>query len=199
MSDKKTRNLSLIGASDDFEPAPRSYVDELCDKAHSQLAFLDQNNPEFQERESLMDAIFPAFDELADTFFEPLRATRPDVAERGYYLLNALLKAAETIGRNDPILAAEVALASEAEAQVAKRKQANNAQKGKPAHQSTFAIAVKAEADALGKTPAKSIEFVNAVAPGVQKRIGATKTPGKQRIWTAVALLRAQKHRSDVS
>jgi hypothetical protein len=38
------------------------------------------------------------FDELANTFFEPLRETQPDLAERGYQMLWAALKAASIIG-----------------------------------------------------------------------------------------------------
>jgi hypothetical protein len=57
-------------------------------------------------------------------------------------------------------------------------------------HQEEFAEAVKAEADRIGTEPAKSAKFVQAVAPGLKDRLGLPSKPGKDKIFTAVDLIR---------
>lgn len=60
-------------------------------------------------------------------------------------------------------------------------------------HQEEFAEAVKAEADALNLTPAKSPNFVLAVAPGLKERLKLKSQPGRDKIFTAVDLIRSCK------
>ena len=77
---------------------------------------------------------------------------------------------------------------------IARRKEADKLAKArKLLEQEEFAEAVRTEAEVVGTAPAKSAKFVQAVAPGLQERIGSKKKPGKDKIFAAVDLIRRDK------
>jgi hypothetical protein len=177
----------LIGATKDFVAGARSYLDALEGSAIFSLALSELSKGDREALELSSEVIRPLFNELADTFVESYRETQPALAEQGYKLLWAALRAAATIGKHSAVTEDT----SEIGADVVKEKRAGRARNGKPRHQEEFVMALKAEADALGEAPVKSIGFVQKIAPGLQTRIGSKKRPGKDRIYTAVDLIRA--------
>ena len=88
----------LIGATKDFEAGAHSYLDDIEGQTISRLEFpedLPEGDREVLELSS--DVIRAVFDELAGTFIEPHRETHPALAERGYQLLWAAMRAASNI------------------------------------------------------------------------------------------------------
>ena len=88
----------LIGATMDFGAGARSYIDGLEGQAIAPLEFSELSEGNRNALELSSNVIRSLFDEMANTFFEPLRETQPAVAERGYQMLWAALKAASIIG-----------------------------------------------------------------------------------------------------
>jgi hypothetical protein len=173
----------LIGSTSDFSEGARDYLDSLEGQA---IGLFDFDKLPDGDREAIVlltDVLRPAFDELANTFVEPHRKTDPALAERGYRMLWALMKAAAD-------------MADATHDSTARRKLADamaNSRELKRDRQEEFAKAVKAEADLIGIEPAKGPNFVRKVAPGLQERIGSKKMPGKDRIFAAVDLIRDSK------
>jgi hypothetical protein len=89
----------LIGTTKDFETGARSYLDDLEGQAIFPLEFGELPKGDREALELSSDVLRPVFDELAATFLEPHRTTDLALAERGYRLLWAALKAASIIGR----------------------------------------------------------------------------------------------------
>ena len=88
----------LIGATIDFRAGARSYIDGLEGQAIAPLAFSELSKGDRNALELSSSVIRSLFDELGNTFFEPLRETQPALAERGYQMLWAALMAASIIG-----------------------------------------------------------------------------------------------------
>jgi hypothetical protein len=147
------------------------------------LELAELPNAERAVIELLSDVLRPAFDGLANTFVEPHREADPALAERGYKMLWTIMKVAAH-------------MADATHDSIARRRAADRLAKTRDCkllHQEEFAEALKAEADAIGETPAKSINFVRKVAPGLQGRINSKSKPGKERIFAGVDLIRASK------
>jgi hypothetical protein len=85
----------LIGATKDFRAGARSYLDDLEGQAIFLLELRELPDREVLELSS--SVIRSLFDELANTFVEPYRETEPALAERGYQMLWALMKAASNM------------------------------------------------------------------------------------------------------
>jgi hypothetical protein len=170
----------LIDATKDFRDGARSYLDDLEGQAIGLLELDKLPKVDRAALELLSNVLRPAFDDLADTFVEPYRETKPALAERGYQMLWVIMKAAAD-------------MAGVTHDSIARRKAADklaNARYCKLLEREGFAEAVKTEADRIGRTPAKSDKFVLAVAPGLQERIGSKKKPGKDKIFAAVDLIK---------
>jgi hypothetical protein len=88
----------LIGATMDFRAGARSYIDGLEGQAIAPLEFSELSKGDRNALELSSSVIRSLFDELGNTFFEPLRETQPALAERGYQMLWAALTAASIIG-----------------------------------------------------------------------------------------------------
>ena len=88
----------LIGATNDFRAGARSYLDNLEGQAIFPLEFSVLSEGDRNALELSSNVIRSLFDELVDTFVEPYRETQPALAERGYQMLWAALKAASIIG-----------------------------------------------------------------------------------------------------
>ena len=171
----------LIGSTSDFSAGARDYLDSLEGQAIGLFEFDKLPEGDREAIELLTDVLRPAFDELANTFVELHRKTDPALAERGYQMLWALMKAA-----------ADMADATHDSTARRKRDDAMATKRDlKRDHQEEFARAVRDEADRIGTKPAKSAKFVQAVAPGLKERIGSKKPPGKDRIFAAVGLIKA--------
>jgi hypothetical protein len=87
----------LIGATNDFRAGARSYLDDLEGQAIWLLEFDELPRGDREVLELSSNVIRSLFDELANTFVEPYRETQPALAEQGYQMLWAVMKAASNM------------------------------------------------------------------------------------------------------
>jgi hypothetical protein len=178
----------LIGATNDFRAAARSYLDALEGTAIFSLAFRELDR---EALELSSNVIRPLFDELADTFVEPYRETNPALAQRGRQMLLALLKAASIIG------APHGAIAPERETDV-RDNSTRPAQRVRKLHDEyANAKLTDAVAKAVGPgntPPPMSDRYVRSIEPAVRDelKLADPKMIRKPAGWPGISTLKEE-------
>jgi hypothetical protein len=162
---------ALIGATANFEDGAYSYLDSIEGMAIPGLVFSD-----LAALRVASDALRPAFEELAGTFFGPYR-------ERGHQMLWALMKATVDIVHANHNSSARM------KSDDSMAEKAGMMSDGVALKQEALAEAVEEVARRINRPIKKSKEFARDVAPGVKELLGLKKLPGKKAILTAVALI----------
>ena len=185
----------LIGATNDFSAGAHEYLDGLEGQAIGKLEF-DERPKGDREREDLevsSDALRSSFDELVDTFVEPYRETQPDLAERGYQVLWALMKATSNIVRLTENVKVEDVLDEDKKHRTysATLKRVQN-------HETSVAKLVEAVGKAVSQTNhpfAVSVEYAGIIQPAVRSELELLGCPIPETskwpsVWTIRGVLR---------